>query len=70
MLKYYQNSLNSCCFSSLASSFASIKQAKDDNDLYMRKEESLKSEVVNHIYFSNAILKRKELKSNKKCIIV
>ena len=33
MLKYRQKSFNSCGFSSLASSFAGIKQTKADNDI-------------------------------------
>ena len=56
MLKYCQKSLNSCCFSSLASAFVSIKQTKATNALLLLIEESLKSEVGNHIDFENAIL--------------
>ena len=33
MLKYCQKLLNSCCFISLASYFASIEQTKADNDI-------------------------------------
>ena len=49
MLNYYQKSLNSCCFSSLVSSFASIRQTKTDNTISMNTEEILKSEVVNRM---------------------
>ena len=57
MLNYCQKSLNSCCFSSLASAFASIKQTKATNAISLCMEESLKSEVGNRIDFSNDILK-------------
>ena len=56
MLKYCQKSLNSCCFSSLASDFVSIKQIKATKDVSMCIEEPLKSEVGNHIDIKNAIL--------------
>ena len=70
MLKYRQKSLNSCCFSSLASAFGSINQTKSSNDISTRKEESLMSHVGNRIYFANSILKnQKELKLNRNCII-
>ena len=70
MLKYCQKSLNSCCASSLASVFSSIKQTKAANYILMHIEESLKIEVGNRIDFENAILKKlKFLKANKKCII-
>ena len=64
MLKYFQKS-----FSSMASAFASIKQTKDENAISLRIEESLKSEVGNHTYFANAILKNKNLKAIIKCNI-
>ena len=51
MLKYCQNSSNSCCFSSLVSAFESINQTKSYNDIPMRIEESLTSQVG----FSNRI---------------
>ena len=38
MLKYRHNTLNSCYFSSLASSFDSINQIKDANDISKRIE--------------------------------
>ena len=57
MLKYCQKSLNSCCFDSLVSSFASIKQTKTENVVSLRIEESLKSKLGNRIDFSNDILK-------------
>ena len=57
ILKYFQKSLNRCCFSSLASYFVSIKKIKAANAISLRIEESLKSEVVNRIDFENNILK-------------
>ena len=60
MLKYRQNSLNSCCFGSLASTFDSINQTKFVNAISMRTEESLTSQVGNRIYFANAIFKTKK----------
>ena len=56
ILSYCQKTLNSCCFSSLASAFASIKHFKAGNDIYIRIKESLKSEVGNRIDFSNEIM--------------
>ena len=38
MLKYRQNSSNSCCFSSLASAFDSINQTKSATSISMRIE--------------------------------
>ena len=38
MLKYRQNSLNSCCFISLASDFDSINLTKATNGIVMRIE--------------------------------
>ena len=49
ILSYCQKTLNSCCFSSLASAFASIKHFKAANALYIRIKESLKSEIGNRI---------------------
>ena len=69
ILKYGQKSLNSCCFSSLESAFASINQNKAADAISLRIGKSLKSEVVNRSYFSNAILKNEEKKLNQKCII-
>ena len=57
ILRYCQKTLNSCCLSSLASAFASIKHFKADNAISMRIEESLNSEVGNHIDYANDILK-------------
>ena len=57
ILKYCHKSLNSCCFSSLASDFASIKQNKAANAISLRIDQSLESEVANRIVFANAILK-------------
>ena len=67
MLKYRQKSLNSCCFSSLESSFDSINQNKDSNAIVIRIEESLKSQVGNQNDFANAILKNeKRVKGEQK----
>ena len=60
MLKYCQNSLNSCCFGSLASSFDSINQTKANIAISIRIEEPLKSQVGNCIDFSNYISKNKK----------
>ena len=60
ILKYCQKTLNSCCFSSLASSFANINPFNAVNAISMRIEESLKSEVGNCIDFANDILKNKK----------
>ena len=60
MLKYRQNALNSCCFSSLVSAFDSINQNKAANDIAIRIEESLNIQVGNRIYFTNAISKNKK----------
>ena len=54
--------MNICCFSSLASAFASIKQIKATNAISLRIEESLEIEVCNRIDFENAILKNKNKK--------
>ena len=66
MLKYYQKSFNSCCFSSLASAFAGNKETKAVDVISMCIEESFNIEVGNRIDFSNAILKNeKKLKEKK-----
>ena len=57
MLRYCQKLLNSCYLSSLATTFAIIKQTKDFNAILMRIEESLKSEVGNSIDVAKSILK-------------
>ena len=56
MLNYCQESLNSCCFSSVLSSFASIKKTNSANAISLRIEEYLKSKMGNCIDFANAIL--------------
>ena len=56
ILSYCQKKLNSCCFSSLASAFASIKHFKAADNIYIRIKESLKSEVGNHIDLENEIM--------------
>ena len=48
--------MNSYCFSSLASSFASIKNFKAENAISIRIKESLKSELGNPIHFANGIM--------------
>ena len=56
ILSYCQKTLNSCCFSSLASAFASIKYFKAENAISILIKESFKSEVVNRIDFANEIM--------------
>ena len=53
--------MNSCCFISLESAFASINHFNAANYLSMRIEESLKSEVGDHIDFADDILKNKKI---------
>ena len=60
ILKYCQKTLNICCFSSLASAFASINHLYADNAISMHIEESLKSEVGNRIDFENDIKKTRK----------
>ena len=60
MLKYFHNSLNSCRLSSLEAEFSSMEQTKAVNEISLLIEESLKSEVGNHIDFANAILKNEK----------
>ena len=60
ILKNCQKSFNSCCFSSLASDFVSIKKIKAANDISLRIEEYLKSKVGNRIYFTNYIMKNEK----------
>ena len=59
-LIYRQKSLNSCCFSSLASDFASINQIKAADAISLRIKESLKSEVRNRIHFATDIMQNKK----------
>ena len=61
ILKYFQKSLNSCCFSSLASALVSIEQIKSANDISFHIEEPLKSKDANHIDFVNTILKNRKI---------
>ena len=61
ILKYCQKSLNSCCFSILASDFDSINHKDAANAISLRIKESLKIEVGNRIYFANDILKNKKI---------
>ena len=56
IISYCQKTLNSCCFSSLASVFSSIKHFKSKNAILIRIKESLESEVGNHIDFANDIM--------------
>ena len=51
-----QKSLNSSCFSNLASAFAIINQSKAAYAIYLRIKESLKSEVGNRINFATDIM--------------
>ena len=59
-LIFCQKSLNSCCFSSLASAFVSIKQFKAANAIYLRINESLTSEVGNRIHFASEIMQNRK----------
>ena len=70
MLKYCQKLLNSCCFSSLLSDFASIEQTKASNYIPLRIEESFKIEVGNCIDFANAILKNEKIIKGKLRLIL
>ena len=56
IISYCQNTLNSCCFSSLASAFVSNKHYKAAAAIFLRIKESLKSEVGNRIDFANEIM--------------
>ena len=55
ILNFCPKTLNSCCFSSLASAFASINHCKADA-ISIHIKESLKSEVGNRINFANGIM--------------
>ena len=59
-LIFRQKSLNSCCFSSLASAFASIKQIKAAYAISLRINESLTSEVGNGIHFAFEIMQNRK----------
>ena len=63
MLKYCQNTSNSCCVSSLASAFDSINKIKFINATSKRIEESLTSRVSfsSCIDFNNSILKNQKI---------
>ena len=63
MLKYFQNTSNSCCFSSLSSAFKSTNKIKAANAISKRLEESLMSQVGfrNCIDFVNAVLKNQKM---------
>ena len=58
ILNYCQKSLNSGCFSILASTFASINQNNSANAISLRIKESLEIEIGNRIDFENDILKK------------
>ena len=64
-LKFCQKSLNSCCFSSLASAFASIKQFKSEHAISLRINESLTSEVGNRIHFASEIMQNRKRKKDE-----
>ena len=53
--------LNSYCFSSLASVFASINHFKAAAAIYLRIKESLKSEERNRIHFATDIMQNKKI---------
>ena len=62
MLKYHQQSYNSCCLSSLASSFHSIGDDRAISALVNKTEEPLTLQTdkfSNGILFSNAIIKNR-----------
>ena len=63
MLKYRKNTLNSCCFSSLASSFESTNQIKAASDISNNIEEPLTSQVSFSIRidFANSVLKNQKI---------
>ena len=70
ILKCYQKSLNSFCFGSLASAFASIDQTKAANAISLHITPPLKSKMGNSIDFANDISKNeRKLKANQECII-
>ena len=57
MIKYCQNTSNSCCFSSLVLAFGSINKIKAINAISERIEKSLTSQVGfrNRIDFASAV---------------
>ena len=57
--------ISSCCFSSLASTFASIKHFKAANAISIRIKESFKSEVGNRIDFVNEIMLNHKINKGK-----
>ena len=59
-LIYRQKYLNSCCFSSLASDFDSIKQIIAANAISLRINESLNSEVGNRIHFVSEMMQNRK----------
>ena len=61
ILRYCQKTLNSCCFGSLASAFASNNHSKASNAISIRIKESLKSKVGNRIDFSNEIMLNRKI---------
>ena len=61
VLSYCQKTVNSCCLSSLASSFACNKHFKAANEISIRIKESLKSEVGSRIDFANDIMLNRKI---------
>ena len=61
ILNFCQKTLNSCCFISLASAFASNKHFKSANAISIRIKESLKSEVGSRIDFANEIMLNRKI---------
>ena len=53
--------MNSCCFSSLESAFDSVNHKNAADAISMCVEESLKSDLDNHIDFANDILKNNKI---------
>ena len=56
LLVIFKKTLNSCCFSSLASDFSSNKHFIAANSIAIRIKEPLKIEVGNRIHFANDIM--------------
>ena len=65
ILRYCQKSLNSCCFSSLASAFASINHFKAADAISIHIKESLNIEVGNCIDFAHEIMLNRKINKGK-----
>ena len=60
ILSYCQKTLNSCCFSSLASAFAIINHFKDADAISICITDLLNSEVGNSIDIANEIMQNRK----------